>query len=129
MTKSILLTWSSVCFCILNGFFNSALALDPPPKQNISLQVADLNSISSDSYQVAKATFLPDASESLFSGKTTAYDYNDKNYNKAGTCNDKSSLYTTGNCSYPRAVLASSQCPFLPGYYTQCKCLPQYLQL
>ena len=35
-------------------------------------------------------------------------------------------MYTTSNCSYPRAVLASSQCPFLPGYYTQCKCLPQF---
>ena len=25
MTKSILLTWSSVCFCIFSGFFNSAM--------------------------------------------------------------------------------------------------------
>ena len=43
MTKSILLTWSSVCFCILNGFFNSALALDPPPKHNTSFNTYTLN--------------------------------------------------------------------------------------
>ena len=115
MTKSILLTWSSVCFCILNGFFNSALALDPPPKHNTSFNTytlnADLKPIPEGAYQVAKATFLPDASESLFSGRTTAYDYNSQS-----NCDDKSRLYTTRNCSYPRAVLASSACPFLPGY-------------
>ena len=125
MTKSILLTWSSVCFCIFSGFFNSALALDPPPKHNTSLNTytlnADLKPIPEGAYQVAKATFLPDASESLFSGRTTAYDYNSQS-----NCDDKSRLYTTRNCSYPRAVLASSACPFLPGYYTQCKCLPQF---
>ena len=125
MTKSILLTWSSVCFCILNGFFNSALALDPPPKHNTSFNTytlnADLKPIPSDSYQIAKATFLPDAAESLFSGKTTPYDYN-----LQGNCDDKGSLYTTKNCTYPKAVVAASQCPFRPGYYTKCVCLSKF---
>ena len=73
------------------------------------------------SYQLAKATFLPDAAESVFGNRDSL----DKDYNTAD-CADKSSLYTTKNCTYPRAVVYTSKCPFAPGYYKECACLPQF---
>ncbi len=73
------------------------------------------------SYQLAKATFLPDAAESVFGNRDSL----DKDYNSAD-CADKSSLYTTKNCTYPRAVVYTSKCPFAPGYYKECACLPQF---
>ena len=72
---------------------------------------------------MARATFLPGASKTdfKFSGNTSEGDYN-----QATSCEDKSKLYTTSNCKYPRAVVAASRCPFLAGYYTECKCLSQF---
>ncbi len=86
--------------------------------QNISNNI-----FPSGSYQLARATFLPEASKTdfKFSGNTTEGDYN-----QATSCEDKSKLYTTSNCKYPRAVVAASRCPFLAGYYTECKCLSQF---
>ena len=83
--------------------------------------ILDLKPIPAKSYQLAKATFLPEASESAFGNRDSL----DRDYNTAD-CQNKSSLYTTKNCTYPRAVVHSSKCPFAPGYYKECACLPQF---
>ena len=124
MTKSMILVLSSVCFCMLNGLFNSALAFDPPPEHNTNTYTLNIGlKPIPQAYQLARATFLPEASKTdfKFSGNTTEGDYN-----QATSCEDKSKLYTTSNCKYPRAVVAASRCPFLAGYYTECKCLSQF---
>ena len=123
MRKSVLLTLLSFCYCIGIGIFNTALAFDTQPYiiTHQPTYTAELKPMPSDSYQLAKATFLPDAGESKFSGYKLDGDYNPK-----GNCSDKNSLYTTKNCTYPKAIVAASQCPFLPGYYTDCVCLPKF---
>ena len=109
-----------VCSCLGLGIFNSALALDSPPL--ITRQpTLELKPIPSEAFQLAKATFLPDYVEGPFSGYSTPIDYNPK-----GDCDDTSSLYTKNNCTYPKTVVSSSQCPFKPGYYKECKCLPKF---
>ena len=83
--------------------------------------ILGLKPISSESYQVAKSVFLPDSVESIFGN----YRNLDKNYN-TGDCKNKATLFTVKSCTYPRAVTASSKCPFVPGYYKECACLPQF---
>ena len=122
MRKFVLLTLCSLCSYVGLGIFNSALTLDSPPL--ITRQptpTIELNPIPEGAFQLAKTTFLPDYAEGPFSGYKLNGDYNPK-----GDCDDKNSLYTTSNCTYPKAVVSASQCPFLPGHYKECKCLPQF---
>lgn len=83
----------------------------------------ELKPIPSSGYLVAKSQFLPDVVES--DNSFNDYRELDNDYNK-GDCKNKSSLFTTKSCSYPRAVLASSKCTFVPGYYKDCVCQPQF---
>lgn len=83
----------------------------------------ELKPIPSSGYKLAKSQFLPDVVES--DNSFNDYRELDKDYNK-GNCKDKSSLFTTKSCSYPRAVLANSKCTFVPGYYKDCVCQPQF---
>ena len=82
------------------------------------------NALPSESFQLAKATFLPNLKDSEigFSDNELDGNYN----NNKGVCSNKNSLFTSKNCMYPKALVAGSQCPFLPGYYTQCKCLSKF---
>ena len=126
MKKTVLLFFYALCSCLAIGHLNIALASD---SFNLN-QTLELKPIPSEAFQLAKATFLPDYAEGPFSGYSTPIDYNPK-----GDCDDTSSLYTKNNCTYPKTVVSSShpktvvsssQCPFKPGYYTECKCLPQF---
>ena len=78
MRKSVLLTLLSFCYCIGIGIFNTALAFDTQPYiiTHQPTYTAELKPMPSDSYQLAKATFLPDAGESKFSGYKLDGDYN-----------------------------------------------------
>ena len=120
--KHSVLCLSSVLIALIGSVCNSsAMALDPPSHDTLAY-THELKPIPQ-AYQLARATFLPEASKTdfKFSGNTTEGDYN-----QATSCEDKSKLYTTSNCKYPRAVVAASRCPFLAGYYTECKCLSQF---
>ncbi len=124
MKKYVLQTLVPFCYYIGIGFFNTAMAFDAPPYA-ITHQLThtfELKPISSDSYQISKATFLPDYVENGFSGNKLDDDYN----GMEGDCKNIDNLYTTKNCTYPKAVVAASLCPFLPGHYTRCECLPQF---
>lgn len=124
MTRNTLLSLCSAFLYLTTGLLNIAMALDTTPKHTSykHTHTLELKPMSSVSYQVARAIFLPDYDGSKFSGYKTL----DNDYNNLGRCDDKDNLYTTKNCTYPKAVIAASQCPFLPGYYTECKCLPQF---
>ncbi len=123
MRKSVLLTLLSFFYCIGIGIFNTALAFNTSPyiMTHRTTHTSELKPIPSEAFQLAKAVFLPDYLGDKFSGYKLDGDYNQK-----GNCDDKNSLYTTKNCSYPKAVVAASQCPFLPGYYTDCICLSKF---
>ena len=120
MMKLFLLTVLSFCSYLGSGIFNNALASNVSLHNTPAYIQHELKPIPN-SFQLAKATFLPDYAEGPFSGYKLDGDYNQK-----GNCDDEDTLYTKQNCTYPKAVVAASSCPFLPGYYTDCKCLPQF---
>ena len=122
MIKSVLTCCRVVACLLLPAFFNSALALDAPQHDTLTY-THELKPIPQESFQIAKATFLPyiKDSEIGFSGNELKGDYN-----FTGDCSNKDSLFTSKNCIYPKALVLSSQCPFLPGYYTRCECLSKF---
>ena len=118
MRKSVLFAVFTLGAIVFGGIFNYVLAFPSLTPSGLS---QNLTPLPEGSYQVARSIFLPDYKESPFSG-----DELDNDYNQIGNCDNKDDLYTTKNCSYPYAVLISSQCINLPGYYTECVCLPQF---
>ena len=116
MRKYLFVAVSAICLCMLKFFSASPVFASNSDVSGLSLSLPDVQS-----FQLARATFLPDYSE-----KFSDFDKLDKDYNANHDCDNKDSLYTTSNCSYPRALVASSQCPLLPGYYKECVCLPQF---
>ena len=115
MKKKILFIVSAMSLMILGGVFNFASA------SNTSSFTQEFTPLPQGSYQIARSVFLPDYKEPLFAG----YEL-DKDYNQTSDCDNVDSLYTTQNCSYPRAVVSSSQCVNKSGYYTECVCMPQF---
>lgn len=120
--RSVLSYTITTALCSNFGL-SEALAFENPivPDSNNNALSTKQISLPQNSFQLAKSTFLPEYEEGPFSGYTL-----DGDYNQSGNCSDKSSLYTKQNCSYPKAVVPSSQCPFLPGYYTECECLSKF---
>ena len=125
MIKSVLTYCRVVACLLLPAFFNSALALDAPPHDTLTYTL-ELKPIPYEAFNLARVTFLPEVKDSEFgfSGNELDGDYNHNN--GGGDCSKKDNLYTPANCLYPYGVVSSSQCAFLPGYYTQCKCLTKF---
>ena len=125
MIKSVLTCCRVVACLLLPTFFNSALALDAPPHDTLTYTL-ELKPIPYEAFNLARVTFLPEVKDSEFgfSGNELDGDYNHNN--GGGDCSKKDNLYTPANCLYPYGVVSSSQCAFLPGYYTQCKCLTKF---
>ncbi len=106
---------------------SSANALDfnePPHLPHTSTNTLELEPISlpAASYQVSGISFL--GGDSYDRGFGNFKDIG-RNFN-VGNCATASTLYNSKNCTYPRALQQSSRCPFKPGYYTECVCLPQF---
>ena len=113
MSKFIKLTLGVLCFCCLSFYTQTASASDVFSNDfSLSLEKSSQN------YQLAKATFLPQ-----YEYVDEPYQSHNQTYND---CPDKDALYTTTTCAYPRSVVPSSQCSMLPGYYKECVCLPQF---
>ena len=67
MTKPVCLTLSSLCWCLLYGFFNSAWAFTPLYYNTHAYTHAlELKPIPFQSYKIAKSVFLPDFKDSEF---------------------------------------------------------------
>ncbi len=85
--------------------------------------ILDLKPIPSSSYNTAAIAFL--GSDSSYDRGFGNYKDIGRNFN-VGNCATSSTLYNSKNCTYPRALVQSSRCPFKPGFYTECVCLPQF---
>ena len=95
--KLFLLTVLSFCSYLGSGIFNNALASNVSLHNTPAYIQHELKPIPN-SFQLAKATFLPDYAEGPFSGYKLDGDYNQK-----GNCDDEDTLYTKQNCTYPKA--------------------------
>ena len=97
MTKPVCLTLSSLCWCLLYGFFNSAWAFTP---LNYNTHALELKPIPYQSYKIAKSVFLPDFKDSEFGIRDSlSGDYSQ----------DNCAAYTLSSC--PSGANCSS-CPF-----------------
>ena len=101
MTKPVCLTLSSLCWCLLYGFFNSAWAFTPLYYNTHAYTHAlELKPIPFQSYKIAKSVFLPDFKDSEFG----IIDSLSGDYSQ-----DNCAAYTLSSC--PSGANCSS-CPF-----------------
>lgn len=101
MTKPVCLTLSSLCWCLLYGFFNSAWAFTPLYYNTHAYTHAlELKPIPYQSYKIAKSVFLPDFKDSEFG----IIDSLSGDYSQ-----DNCAAYTLSSC--PSGANCSS-CPF-----------------
>lgn len=119
-TSILLLSASNFIFASATWAFDNKTSSGNRPHTQV--HTLELKSISNfdEQYQIAKVHFLPDYKKEFVNHDEIAYDYN------RGDCNHKESLFTTSNCSYPKALVADSKCMFLSGYYKECACLPSF---
>lgn len=88
---------------------------------HIKTHIIELKPIHQKMIKMAASKFLPDYAESQFSN----YQKLDNDYNNTD-CKNTDKLFTTKNCTYPKALISSSKCTFKPKYYKSCECLPQF---